>query len=355
MGLITFFYSRPKAVCIKNATFAYYYIYNVRMELYPLKFKTEYKEKIWGGQKIHTLLGKNFAPLHNCGETWEISGLEPNSSEVINGFLAGNTLNELVEIYMGDMVGEKIFDRYGNTFPLLIKFIDALADLSVQVHPDDEYAAAHKLDSGKTEMWYVMDADPHARINVGFNKPLNKQQLFDSIQNGTLEEHLNYMPVKAGDTFYIPAGKVHAICKGTLIAEIQQCCDTTFRLYDYNRKDAQGKLRPLHIHEACEAMHFNTDFNTPVNYTPTLNRTVQLVRSPYFATNVLQFDTLVEKIYTDMDSFVIYICLEGHADIRYEGGEECLHQGECVLMPACLDEAVLVPEPHCKLLEVFIP
>ncbi len=325
------------------------------MELYPLKFKTEYKEKIWGGQKIHTLLGKDFAPLANCGETWEISGLEPDSSEVVNGFLAGNSLNELVEIYMGDLVGEKIFARYGNVFPLLIKFIDAQADLSVQVHPDDDYAAQHHLESGKTEMWYVMDADKDARINVGFNQNINKTVLAQAIQDGTLEQYLNYMPVKAGDTFYIPAGKVHAICKGTLIAEIQQCSDTTYRLYDYNRKDVQGKLRPLHIQEACEAMHFNMDHNLPVHYHPVKNRTVQLVRSPYFATNLLDFDQMVEKIYTDMDSFVIYICLDGHADISYEEGKECIHKGECILIPANMDEATLIPEPHCKLLEVFIP
>ena len=327
--------------------------------LYPLKFKAQYQEKIWGGQKIKTILHKNFSPLSNCGESWEISGMPDNSSEISNGFLAGNTLNEIVEVYMGDLVGEKVFDMFGNEFPLLIKFIDAKDDLSIQVHPDDDYARKHHLASGKTEMWYIIETEKNTKVNVGFKEQLNLTDLEKHIQNNTLENVLNFIPIQKGDAFYIPAGQVHAICKGTLLAEIQQCADTTFRLYDYNRKDQSGQLRPLHIKEALEAIKFDQNTNAPIDYHSHKNTSTQIVRSPYFAVNTIDFDHCVEKVYAEMDSFVIYICLEGKATIGYEDDyeekQESIFQGECVLIPALLDNILLNPQPQCKLLEVYIP
>lgn len=326
-----------------------------RIMLYPLKFQTIYKEKIWGGQKINTFLGKNFSPLANCGESWEISGLPEESSVITNGFLAGNTLNELIEIYMGDLVGEKIYDKFGNEFPLLIKFIDAQDDLSVQVHPDDFYAQKHLLPSGKTEMWYIIDTEKDTKINIGFNRTMNLPLLENLLQKNQIASALNFLPIQAGDAFYIPAGKVHAICKGTLLAEIQQSSDTTFRLYDYNRKDKTGQTRPLHIEEACQAIHFDDNNNQPIDYQKQKNKSVNLVNSIYFATNIVEFDQPVEKIYADVDSFVIYICIEGSAKINSDHGEEFISQGECVLMPASIEETILIPNDNCKLLEVYIP
>lgn len=323
--------------------------------LYPLKFKSIYKEKIWGGSKIKTILGKDFSPLGNCGESWEISGIEGESNKVINGFLKGNTLDELVSVYMGDLVGEKVFDTYGEKFPLLIKFIDANDDLSVQVHPDDALAEKVYDDNGKTEMWYVIDAEKNAKINVGFKTLMSKEKLEKHINAGTLEEVLHYVDTKAGDVFYIPAGKVHAIGKGVLLAEIQQSSDITYRLFDYNRKDVNGNLRPLHTKEACQAIDYENTDNSPLSYSFEKNRTVSLVRSPYFITNLIVFDSKVEKIYADMDTFVVYICLEGHAHIHYADGEETISKGECILMPAEIEDAVFIPHGTCRLLETYLP
>ena len=322
--------------------------------LYPLKFKTIFKDKIWGGDKVRHILGKDFSPLKNCGETWEISAIEPDCSVVANGFLAGNTLPELIEIYMGDLVGERIFDTFGTEFPLLIKFIDAQNDLSVQVHPDDELANKRHHANGKTEMWYILDAQPDAKLNIGFNQPMSKELLSQHIEDNTLENVLNYIPVKTGDAVFIPAGKAHAICKGILLAEIQQSSDITYRLYDYNRKDENGNPRQLHVEEALNAIHYDDTANSPIVYSKDENKTNTIIRSPYFVTNYMHFNKAVEKIYADMDSFVIYICLEGSATIRYDEGEESISLGECILMPAVIENAVLIPDNNCKLLEVYI-
>lgn len=323
--------------------------------LYPLKFKAIYKEKIWGGKKIASLLNKPVGDLENCGESWELSGFDEEPIIVSNGFLAGNSLNELVEVYMGDLVGEKVFHKYGQVFPLLIKFIDAQEDLSVQVHPDDEMAKQLGEFNGKTEMWYVIQADENAKINIGFKRPVAKNELKKLIQENRLEEVLHYVPAESGDTFYIPAGKVHAIGKGVLLAEIQQLSDITYRLYDYNRKGADGKTRELHIKEALEAIDYKDNANSPVIYSPKKNTTVDLVKSPYFITHLIHFDKAVEKIYVSLDSFVLYICVEGSAAFCYDDHMESISVGECVLKPACIENAVLVPKGNCKLLEVYMP
>jgi len=322
--------------------------------LYPLKFKTIYKEKIWGGDRVKHILNKDFFPLKNCGETWEISGIQSDCSIVKNGFLAGNTLEEIIEIYMGDLVGERIFDTFGTDFPLLIKFIDAHQDLSVQVHPDDKMAREKHQSRGKTEMWYIVDAQPDSKLNIGFNKPVNKETLKKHIDENTLEEILNYVPVKVGDSIFIPAGKVHAICKGILLAEIQQSSDITYRLYDYNRKDEQGSLRQLHVKEALDAIDYENKNHNPIAYTQQKNNTNTIIQSPYFTTNFMDFDQAVEKIYADIDSFVIYICMGGGAKIQYEDGQETIQLGECVLMPASMEDAVFIPDGNCKLLEVYV-
>lgn len=325
--------------------------------LYPLKFNSIYKEKIWGGEKFRTVLNKDTEDRTQCGESWEISGFEEEPSIVSNGFLAGNSLNELVEVYMGDLVGEKVFYKFGQVFPLLIKFIDAQDDLSVQVHPDDKLAEKLGEPNGKTEMWYVIQADGDAKINIGFNRRLHKAELDKIIKEDKLEEVLSYVNVKAGQTFYIPAGKVHAIGKGVLLAEIQQLSDITYRLYDYNRVDSEGKHRELHIPEAIESIDYENFDNDPIAYKLQKNTTTELVRSQYFITNYMEFDRSVEKIYASLDSFVIYMCIEGSADILYDNasGTETLAKGESILIPACIEDAVITPHGICKLLEIYLP
>lgn len=325
--------------------------------LYPLKFQAIYKEKIWGGDKFRTVLHKeDCVDMPRCGESWELSGFDEEPSVVANGFLAGNTLNELVEVYMGDLVGEKVFRTYGAAFPLLVKFIDAHDDLSVQVHPDDAMARQLGEFNGKTEMWYVIQADAGARINVGFNRRMQAESLRRLVAENRVEKALCYHPVQAGSAFYIPAGKVHAIGRGILLAEIQQLSDITYRLYDYNRKDAQGNPRELHVEEALKAIAFEDTANEAVAYTPVRNQACDLVNSPYFITRYLSFDKPVEKIYVAMDSFVLYTCVGGSAEIRYSDTEsESIRMGECVLLPASMENAVIVPHGICTLLETYLP
>ena len=322
--------------------------------LYPLKFKPIFKDKIWGGNKIKTVLGQDFSPLPNCGEAWTISGIDPDSSIVANGFLKGNTLNELIEIYMGDLVGEKVFDSFGEEFPLLIKFIDAGKDLSVQVHPDDKLAGKKHNCKGKTEMWYVIDADENSKLNIGFNRPMNKELLQKHLANNTLEEILHFADVQSGDAVFIPSGKVHAICGGILLAEIQQSSDITYRLYDYNRKDENNKPRQLHINDAIEAINYQDTQNGFISYSKEKNTTNNIVSNQFFTTNFMDFNKSVEKIYVSIDSFVIYICLSGSAKIICNESEETIRVGECVMIPASIESAIIHPEKQCKLLECYI-
>lgn len=320
--------------------------------LYPLKFTPILKEKIWGGNKIETCLKHSHMP--NCGESWEISGIVNDESVVSNGFLAENNLNELMEIYLTDMVGEKNYEKYGLGFPLLIKFIDAQDNLSVQVHPDDTLAQEKYGQNGKTEMWHVIQADEGAGLYIGFNQKVTEQQYVSAVENGTLELLLKFYPVKAGDTFMIPAGTVHAISKGVLLAEIQQPSDITFRIFDWNRVDENGKGRELHTEEALESIHFEENVGDfQVHYTPEKNKTVTLVHSPFFNTNLLDMDMQVEKSFGHLDTFVIYMCLEGSALLVSGDSKEHLGTGEVVLVPAEVDHMTIIPDPKAKLLEVY--
>lgn len=322
--------------------------------LYPLKFRTKYKDKIWGGQKINTILGKNFDNLPNCGETWEISGVEGEVSVVNNGFLEENELNELIEIYMDDLVGGKVYEKFGNQFPLLIKFIDANDVLSIQVHPDDELAAKRHNCSGKTEMWYVLQADEHAEIITGFNTAINKDIFLNHLQSNTISDLLNIEPAKAGDVFFIPAGRIHAIGKGILLTEIQQTSDVTYRIYDWDRTDSNGNKRELHIEQALDAIDFNIYPDYKTNYTPVPNTPNNLVSCPYFSTNLIQFNKAINRDYEAIDSFVIYIVIDGKFDIIYNQKTERCTKGECILIPAELKDIKLNPISESKILEVYI-
>lgn len=323
--------------------------------LYPLKFKPVFLEKMWGGNRLKTLLGKDFGQLPNCGESWELSAVEGHISEVINGFLAGNNLTELVEIYMGDLVGDKVYEKFGLEFPLLFKFIDANDDLSVQVHPNDEMSKKRHNAYGKTEMWYVIHAEKGALINSGFNRKLTREQYLEYIENGRLQEILQYDKVNPGDVFFIPAGRVHAIGKGVVLAEIQETSDVTYRIYDYNRKDSQGNLRELHNDLAIDAIEFSYLDDYKTKYTVEENHSSEIISCEYFTTNLLKFSELIEKDYHQLDSFIVYMNLEGRFRLEYQNGEELIEKGETVLIPASLETFRLVPlTPEVKTLEVYI-
>jgi mannose-6-phosphate isomerase len=323
--------------------------------LYPLKFMPIFLEKIWGGNRMKTLLGKDFGNLPNCGESWELSGVEGNVSEVKNGFLAGNNLTELIEVYMGDLVGEKIYQKFGIEFPLLFKFIDANDDLSVQVHPNDELSKKRHNAYGKTEMWYVIHAGKGALINSGFNRQLTREEYLGYLRDGNLKEILQYDEVNPGDVFYIPAGRVHAIGKGVLLAEIQQTSDVTYRIYDYGRKDATGKIRELHNELALDAIDFSYLNEYKTKYSVEENKSSEIVSCAYFTTNLLQFSKKMEKDCYLLDSFVVYMNIEGRFAVEYEEGEEIIEKGETVLIPASLGTFRLKPlTPAVRTLEVYI-
>jgi mannose-6-phosphate isomerase len=324
-------------------------------DLYPIKFKPIYLDKIWGGDRIKTILNKDFGNLPNCGESWEISGVEGNISVVENGFLAGNNLQELVEIYMGDLVGDKIHKKFGDEFPLLIKFIDAQQDLSIQVHPNDKLSKKRHNAYGKTEMWYIIDADKNALINSGFNGEVTKEQYLEHAKNGMLTNLLHYDKVNEGDVFFIPAGRVHAIGKGILVAEIQQTSDVTYRIFDYNRKDDKGNLRELHTNLATDAINFSIVDEYKTKYTSELNKSSRVVNCNYFTTNILEFDMVINKDYNQLDSFIIYISLEGDFEVEYEEKTVRVNKGETVLIPASMETFQLKPlTEKVKTLEVYI-
>lgn len=322
--------------------------------LYPLKFNSIFKDKIWGGQKINSIMEMEFEGLPNCGEAWILSGVEEEQSVVNNGFLAKNELNELVEVYMGDLVGEKNYEQFGNQFPILIKIIDANDWLSIQVHPDDKLATKRGLASGKTEMWYILDAEKDSELISGFSKKVSKEEYLNLLNNKTLTTVLNHEKVKKGDVFYMPAGRVHALGSGILLAEIQQTSDTTYRIYDYDRIDVAGNLRELHTEEALDALDFEVYPDYRTRYKSEKNKTENLVKTEYFTTNILELDAPLSKDYSALDSFVIYVCVEGNYGLIYDGGNLKVKKGETVLIPATTEEVKIIPTPDTKLLEVYI-
>lgn len=323
------------------------------MRLYPLKFKTIFKDKIWGGQKINTYLGKDFSPLPNCGETWEISGVKSDVSVVENGALAGKSLASILETHRGDLVGKQIYEKFGNEFPLLVKFIDANDDLSIQVHPDDELAKKRHNSFGKTEMWYVIQADQGASLIAGFNQKVNEEIYIEKLNSGKLADILNKEEVEAGDVFFLPAGRVHTIGKGLLIAEIQQTSDITYRIYDFDRVDDKGNKRELHTEEALAALDYEVYPEYKSIYDKKLNEPVHVVSCPYFSTNILEFTQSVTRDYS-FDSFVIHVCVQGAYTLSY--GDESLNvkMGDCVLIPASIDKVIMDTQTGFKILECYI-
>ncbi|TKB98864.1 type I phosphomannose isomerase catalytic subunit [Pedobacter cryophilus] len=322
--------------------------------LYPLKFKTIFKDKIWGGEKIKTYLGKDFSPLPNCGETWEISGVKSDVSVIANGPLTGTNLADLLTTEKEQLVGKKVYQRFGNEFPLLVKFIDANDDLSIQVHPDDELAKKRHNSFGKTEMWYVIQADKGASLISGFNQKVDKELYLKKFNEGKLDDILNKEEVQADDVFFLPAGRVHTIGKGLLIAEIQQTSDITYRIYDFDRVDDKGNKRELHTTEALDAIDYNFYKDIKTNYEPSKNKVVELVECPYFTTNVLDYTKNTHRDYTSIDSFVIHVCLEGSYVLNYGVEELPVNMGDCILIPATTDKVEISTTKGFKILESYI-
>ena len=319
--------------------------------LYPLKFQPILKDKIWGGQKLQQLLNKSTTSTE-AGESWEISDVEGDTSVVANGPLKGSSLKALLESYTSDLLGEKNFRQFGTKFPLLIKFIDAKQDLSVQLHPNDQLAKERHNSFGKTEMWYVVQADPKSNLIVGFNQDMTQELYLKHLEAKTLQSILNFDAVKPGDTYFIEVGRIHAIGAGVLLAEIQQTSDITYRVYDWDRVDSEGKERELHNDIALEAFDFEMPDNFRVKYSLDSNTSTELVSCPYFTTNVLEVNAPLQKE-NNHDSFMIYMCVEGASSLEVDGAVTEFSMGETVLVPACI-QRFSISAKHAKLLEVYI-
>ncbi len=319
--------------------------------LYPLKFEPILKDKIWGGQKLKSLLNKK-SQLSNVGESWEITDVEGDSSIVKNGSLEGQSLKHLLSTYKADLIGEKNYRKFGNKFPLLIKFIDAKEDLSIQLHPNDALAAKRHSSFGKTEMWYVMQADENAKLIVGFNQKVSPEIYLDHLKRKKLTEILNFDTVTTGDTYFIDVGRVHAIGAGVLLAEIQQTSDITYRVYDWDRLDSQGNSRELHIDLAIDAIDFEMKDDFRIEYSKTANQSNEMVSCPYFTTNYLKIDSKIQKE-NSQDSFIIYICVDGEATIKSANYSETIKKGETILLPAAI-KTYQIDSKNGTVLEVYV-
>tara|TARA_R110000796_G_scaffold75990_1_gene170070 strand:- start:1627 stop:2595 length:969 start_codon:yes stop_codon:yes gene_type:complete len=322
------------------------------MKLYPLKFNPILKERLWGGTKLKDVLGK---PIENdiTGESWELSTVEGDVSIVANGEFSGNSLQDLINNYPEELLGKSVYARFGKEFPILIKFIDAKQDLSIQLHPNDELAKKRHNSFGKTEMWYIMDADKGAELIVGFNKDVTKDEYAKSIEEDTLLDLLNYESVKEGDTFFINTGKMHAIGAGVLLAEIQQTSDITYRVFDFNRKDKNGNLRELHTELALDAIDYTKKDDFKVKYSDKKDSVNNMVSCPYFNTNILELTRDLELDVEKRDSFTIYMCVGGKATISNEFGSVSIKKGETTLVPA-QSKKIYIITTSAKLLEVTI-
>ena len=318
----------------------------------PLKFNALLKSTLWGGDKIIPFKHLD-VKQDNVGESWEISGVPGNETVVSDGPYAGKKLNELVAELKGELVGEDNYKRFGDEFPLLIKFIDARQDLSIQVHPTDEIPHRQGKERGKTEMWYLMDSDKDATLLCGLKKQITPEEYAQMVADDTICDAIARYNVKEGDCFFLPAGRIHAIGTGCFLAEIQQTSDVTYRIYDFMRKDKNGNYRQLHTKEAAESINYTVESNYRTEYTAAKNQGVALVQCPYFNTAVYDLDEPMTIDYSELDSFVILIGLKGNASITdNEGNTFTLQAGESVLIPASTKE--LKVDGAIKFLETYV-
>lgn len=318
-----------------------------------LQFNALLKTTIWGGEEVTALKKLENAPKQ-VGESWEISGVPGNETVVADGEFKGETLEKLIERFGAELVGKRNIERYGTTFPLLIKFISAAQDLSIQVHPDDAMAQRMGHPYGKTEMWYIVHTQPGASLCSGFNADFSADGYTESLADGTLMNHLSRHETRPGDCFFIPAGRIHSIGAGNFLVEIQQSSNDTFRVYDFDRTDAEGHKRELHVAQAREALDYKAYPEYRTQYEPHPNDCTPLVDCPQFTTRLYELTAPLKADYTDIDSFVILIAFEGAATLRYAEGELTLQAGESVLFPATTEGVEIVPEAGgFKALETF--
>ena len=322
--------------------------------LYPFTFKPILKEIIWGGTDILPYKGIP-ANSKKIGESWELSHVDDNFSIVANGDLAGKTIDELIKEYGARLLGTKVIEQSGNTFPLLIKFIDARDNLSIQVHPDDKLAKERHNSLGKTEMWYVVNATPDAILYSGFSQQIDADEYVRRVEDNSIMDVLKKYNVKTGDVFFLPAGRVHAIGSGCFIAEIQQTSNITYRIYDYNRKDANGNERELHTELAKDAIDYTLYPDYRTHYAPAENEATKLAQCAYFTTNLLTINETISRNLSSIDSFVVYICMEGKAVLRDSKGNNLpVQQGQTILIPADTEGISIEPEQDSKFLETYI-
>ena len=318
----------------------------------PLKFNAFLKQTIWGGNKIIPFKHLD-SQLENVGESWEISGVKDHQTIVSEGEYAGRSLNEVVEELKGKLIGESNYEQFGNEFPLLIKFIDARQDLSIQVHPTDEIAKKQGKSRGKTEMWYIMDSDKDAHLRSGLKKKITPAEYKEMVENDTILDAIADYSVKEGDCFFLPAGRIHSIGKGCFLAEIQQTSDVTYRIYDFKRKDKNGNYRELHTDLAAECINYEVLNDYRTVYTSQKNQGVSLVHCPYFHTAVYDLDEPMTLDYSELDSFVILIGVKGEGTIvDNDGNETSLRAGETIPMPATTNE--LKVNGTVKFLETYV-
>lgn len=322
--------------------------------MYPYLFQPILKEIIWGGTDIRPFKGMT-PTQEKIGESWELSHVDGDFSVVTYGADKGKTIDELIREYGESLLGTGVMKRFGTRFPLLIKFIDARDDLSIQVHPDDALAEKRHHSFGKTEMWYVIKATSDAALYCGFSQPIDADEYVRRVEDNSIMEVLKRYNVTAGDVFFLPAGRVHAIGAGCFIAEIQQTSNITYRIYDYNRKGADGKGRELHTELAKDAIDYTFQSDYRTHYTPQPGAAVELVQCPYFTTRLLETETPMMRDYATLDSFVVYICMTGSVELRDDNGNELtISQGQTVLFPATTQSVTLKPAPQAKLLETYI-
>ena len=315
------------------------------------KFEPLLKQTLWGGDKIIPFKHLN-TKMEQVGESWEISGVKNNETIVANGPEKGKTLNQLVREQKGKLVGNENYERFGNEFPLLIKFIDARQDLSIQVHPTDEVAHRQGKSRGKTEMWYALDSDAGAQLYNGLKQQITPEQYKAMVENDTITDALARYEVHEGDVFFIPAGRIHAIGAGCFVAEIQQTSDVTYRIYDYKRKDKNGNYRELHTQLASESIDYTVQPNYRTEYEPRKNEGVQVITCPYFTTAVYDLTEPMTLDYSELDSFVILIAVKGEGRIICNGEEMSFQMGDTVLFPATTNEVRV--EGDVKFLETYV-
>ena len=315
------------------------------------KFEPLLKQTLWGGDKIIPFkhLDKQ---LETVGESWEISGVKDNETIIANGEHKGKSLNQLVREQKGQLVGEDNYQRLGDEFPLLIKFIDARQDLSIQVHPTDEIAHRQGKSRGKTEMWYALEPTPGAQLYNGLKQQITPEQYKEMVENDTITDALARYEVHEGDVFFIPAGRIHAIGAGCFVAEIQQTSDVTYRIYDFKRKDKDGNYRELHTKEAAESIDYTVLDNYRAEYEPTKNEGIQVATCPYFTTAVYDLTEPMTLDYSELDSFVILIGVKGEGKLICNGEEMSFQMGDTILLPATTCEVKV--EGEVKFLETYV-